>query len=212
MFNTTLNKKLTEYQLILGSNSPRRREILKNNLGIKEFVVIGSDFAEDLEKSDKTPLEYVQLTSKHKAEALLEVYKEKFSNKDAIILTCDTIVTANGRIFEKPKSKHEQRNYFEFYKKHPDLEVISAITTIKIKKDNISEYFDHSITKLKFKPNNDEVMTAYIESEEGLEVAGGFKYQELGCLLFSEISGDYYNVVGLPTSTFELLNRTVTES
>ncbi|KAI5949373.1 hypothetical protein KGF54_005608 [Candida jiufengensis] len=209
MFDTDLNQKLKNYQFILGSTSPRRQEILQNNLGINEFISIGSNFAEDLEKHDKSPLEYVQLTSKHKAEALLEVYKEQYNHNNTIILTCDTVVTSNGKIFEKPITKSEQKKFFDYYVEHPVLEVISALTTIKIVNDNITEYFDHSTTKLRFKPNNHDIINAYIESEEGLEVAGGFKYQQLGCLLFNDMIGDYYNVVGLPILTYDLLMKTI---
>ena len=58
--------------------------------------------------------------------------------------------------------------------------MISALTLIIIDKDNATtEFSDYTITKLRFKTDDDddEIINAYIESEEGLEVAGGFKYQ-----------------------------------
>ncbi|KAI5970160.1 hypothetical protein CANMA_000771 [Candida margitis] len=207
-FNTTLNQKLENYHLILGSTSPRRQEILSENLGISKFTTVASNFPEDLDKSQLRPLEYVQLTSRKKAEAIYEAHRSTFQ-QDALILTCDTIVTCNGGIFEKPMTRAEQAKFFDYFGLHKDIEVISAATVIKIKAGNATEYKDHATTRLSFSSGNDDIIRAYIESGEGLEVAGGFKYQQLGCLLFNEISGDYYNVVGLPTNTYALLSKAV---
>lgn len=200
MFNHPLVAKLEKYSCILGSQSPRRREILENNLGIKNFTIKVSTFEENLSKDDKTALEYVQLTSRHKGEAIIK--QSKFESP-TIILTCDTIISCSGKVFEKPLTKEKQREDFEYFNQHPELEVISALTVFKI--GETTEIFtDHSISKLKFKGDR-EINKAYIESEEGLEVAGGFKYQGLGCLLFDSMEGDYFNVVGLPVRVFSLL-------
>lgn len=212
-FNHPLIAKLKNYKLILGSTSPRRQEILKTNLGIHDFGILGSNFAEDLSKDDKSPLEYVQLTSKHKAEAIVTSLDIKENGGLAtLILTCDTIISCNNKVFEKPITKEVQRQFFNYFKQFPELQVISALTLIIIDKDNATtEFSDYTITKLRFKTDDDddEIINAYIESEEGLEVAGGFKYQELGGLLFESIDGDYLNVVGLPLKTFDLLNRSI---
>ncbi|KAI5965099.1 hypothetical protein KGF57_000892 [Candida theae] len=207
-FKTTLNKELEKYHLILGSTSPRRRQILAENFGITNFATIASNFPEDLAKSNVTPLAYVSLTSSKKAEAIYDTHRNTLEEK-TLILTCDTIVTSNGKIFEKPMTKSEQAKFFEYFRAHGDVEVISAITVFKVENGKVSEYRDHAITKLSFRTDNDDIVNAYIESGEGLEVAGGFKYQQLGCLLFDSISGDYYNVVGLPTNTYTLLCKAV---
>lgn len=206
--------KLKNYKLILGSTSPRRQEILKTNLGIQHFEILGSNFAENLSKDDKSPLEYVQLTSKHKAEAIVESLTNDVATNneemETLILTCDTIISCNNKVFEKPITKETQRQFFNYFKQFPELQVISALTLIKINKDNsTSQFSDYAITKLRFKTDDDEIINAYIESDEGLEVAGGFKYQELGGLLFESIDGDYLNVVGLPLKTFDLINRSI---
>ncbi|KAI3406569.2 hypothetical protein KGF56_000701 [Candida oxycetoniae] len=206
-FVTSVHQKLDKYRLVLGSTSPRRKEILETNFGISKFDVIGSNFAENLTKSDKTPLEYVILTSQRKAEALVKVVKENYSQEDIILITCDTVVSCNGEIFEKPGTKIEQARFFKYYSRYPKVNVISAVTIIKIRGSSILEFQNHCITKLEFKSNNEDVMNGYIDSEEGLEVAGGFKFQERGCLLFKEITGDYLNIVGLPTYTYDLLKR-----
>ncbi|CAD1812843.1 septum formation protein Maf [Candida parapsilosis] len=208
IFNTLLNEKLEKYNLILGSTSPRRQQILLQNFGVANFTISASNFPEDLDKSQITPLEYVQLTSRKKAEAIYQAHSDTFQS-ETLILTCDTIVTCNGKIFEKPMTQSKQAKFFEYFDTHKDIEVISAITVLKLNNGIVSEYQDHAVTKLSFKADNKDIIRAYIESGEGLEVAGGFKYQQLGCLLFDKISGDYYNVVGLPTNTYSLLLEAV---
>ncbi|CAI5760383.1 unnamed protein product [Candida verbasci] len=210
-FNHPLIKKLEEYQLILGSKSQRRKEILINNFGITNFVVVESQFDENLHKN-RTPLEYVQLTSKYKAINILDSI-----NKDGpptLILTCDTIIACNDKIFEKPITKLKQREYFNYFKQHRKIEVISALTLIKIDNRQVKYYQDYDITKLQFRDDDDDddanlLINSYIESEEGLQVAGGFKYQGKGCLLFKSMVGDYLNVVGLPSKTFDFLTRAI---
>lgn len=204
MFNHPLIAKLEKYNCILGSQSPRRKEILENNLGIKNFTTKASSFEENLAKDDKTPLEYVQLTSQHKGEAIIK--QSKFDSP-TIILTCDTIISCNGEVFEKPMTKEKQREFFEYFSRYSELEVISALTVFKVGKTT-EVFTDHSISKLKFKGDK-YINDAYIESKEGLEVAGGFKYQGLGCLLFDSMEGDYFNVVGLPVKVFSLLEKAV---
>lgn len=210
-FETALHKELAKYKLILGSTSPRRQEILQKNFGLFNFDILASNFAENLSKDDKTPLEYVSLTSKHKAEALLlrSEIRDKFETQPTILLTCDTVVACNGEIFEKPETKKEQRRFFNTFAQNGNVEVISAVTVIRCQGSLINEFVGYSITKLIFKPDNEETINAYIESEEGLQVAGGFKYQEKGCLLFKGMDGDYLNVVGLPTCTFDLLSKAI---
>ncbi|EGW29976.1 uncharacterized protein SPAPADRAFT_143987 [Spathaspora passalidarum NRRL Y-27907] len=208
MLNHPLYKQLSGYQIILGSKSPRRQEILRNNLGIDNFTIVESNFAEDLVIDD--PLEYVTATSHHKAKAILN--QNKF-DEPTIVITCDTIVSCNNHILEKPMTKEKQQEFFQIYKQYKEVQVISAVTIFKIDKDGkASEYADQCTSTLSFNDHEgaDDLVNAYIDSEEGLDVAGGFRFQEFGSLLFNSLQGDYFNVVGLPVSiTFELLSRAV---
>ncbi|CAK9442307.1 uncharacterized protein LODBEIA_P60500 [Lodderomyces beijingensis] len=210
-FNERL-KGLDEYGIILGSNSPRRREIMERNFGFENFQVMKSNFEEDLDQRGLTPLEYVKRTCQCKAEDLLATIEQeqRYCNENVVLLTCDTIVSCNGKIHEKPESRQEQVAMLAEYSRHPDLEVISAVSVYVIRRGvNIPrlELHDHCVTKLHFKSDNEDVVQAYVVSGEGLSVAGGFKYQEKGCLLFDEIEGDYYNVVGLPTIAYTMLAK-----
>lgn len=149
-------------------------------------------------------MEYVQLTSQHKGEAIIK--QSKFDSP-TIILTCDTIISCNGEVFEKPMTKERQREFFWIFQSIPGVRSDFSIDSIQSGKDNRSVYRSFHF---KIKIQGDKYINdAYIESKEGLEVAGGFKYQGLGCLLFDSMEGDYFNVVGLPVKVFSLLEKAV---
>lgn len=208
--------QLKDYKFILGSTSPRRYEILTKNLGIDNINVLGSNYPEDLSKKGISKEQYVQKTSSNKAKDILNSFSHKSPISKMIILTADTIVCCNDAIFEKPKTRTRQREMFDHYKTYGLVEVITAVTAIKVTLDgNNQQILDeqHSLTSTTLTYNrqlSDEVINSYIESGEGLSVAGGFKFQSRGSLLFSKIDGDYFNVVGLPvSSTYSLLQNLV---
>jgi septum formation protein len=97
---------------------------------------------------------------------------------------------------------------FEKYRNTGKIQVISALTVVKKLDGEIHTVCGTETTELVYNDDiSQEFIASYIESEEGLNVAGGFKFQEKGSVLFKHISGDYFNIVGLPVSkTFDLLH------
>lgn len=168
-----------------------------------------SNFEENLLKEEHTCQEYVSNTSLGKGEAVMKQLISQ-NGPSSVIVSSDTIITCNQEVFEKPQTKERQLEMFRKYCQHPDLEVITSVNVIKYDsatKDSVIKSAIE-ITKLRFNDElSDEFLQYYVDSEEGLHVAGGFKYQSLGCLLFKSIEGDYFNIVGLPASTtFRLLS------
>lgn len=186
------------------------------NLGIPrdQITILVPNFEEDLEKNGVTASNYVMETAKHKGLAIIEQLKsvEFGDDNDIIVLTSDTIVSSNEQIFEKPGTKDKQLDMFDYYKQYPNLKILTAVNIIKISRGCVIKWVsDLESTSLKFNDKlDDEFLKSYVDSQEGLNVAGGFKYQEIGSLLFTGIDGDYFNVVGLPVATtFRLLNEVV---
>lgn len=221
-FSPDIYTRLSQHKFILASTSIRRLEILTTNLGIplKSITIIAPDFEENLLKEGISASEYVNETSKHKGLAVIEQLKMglnqqddvvKASDEDIIILTSDTVISCDEKIFEKPGNKQTQFEMLKYYQKNKKLEVLTSINLIKLNKNHeiLKWESDLEITKLKFNLElDDDFLNSYIDCEEGLNVAGGFKYQSIGSLLFNGIDGDYFNVVGLPVSkTFQLLNK-----
>lgn len=198
----------SKYDIVLGSSSERRKQILQEVLKIPVNKILKPSFEENFSKQCE-PCEYVHMTSREK---MSHIIQENEFTKPTIIICCDTIINCNGTIVEKPITKQNQLDMFNSYKKHPQLQVISSIHVSKIDGTNTTEPIitgDEVITNLYFDVNiSNDILQQYVECEEGLEVAGGFKYQEMGNILFLSIDGDYFNVVGLPAKkTFELLKQ-----
>lgn len=205
-FDHPLFSRLKEYNFVLGSSSPRRREILAQNINIADFSVVKSTFEENLSK-ESSDVEYVTTTAAHKIESIVEQLEP---GHKYILLVADTVVSCGGRIFEKPETPSRQLDMLRHYRSHPnDIRVITAVHLCEIDatKTIVKRLLDYESTSLCFRADlSDAQLQYYVDSEEGLEVAGGFKYQSLGCLLFSGIQGDYFNVVGLPAAkTFSML-------
>lgn len=197
---------------MLGSSSPRRKEILSQNLNVSNFIVVKSTFEENLSKDGISDVEYVTTTAEHKVTSIID---QLLPETSFVLLVADTVVSCGGKIFEKPGTHEKQMLMLQHYRDHPnDIRVVTAVRVCVIGKDKTiqSELLDYETTSLKFNSElSDEQLQYYVDSEEGLDVAGGFKYQSLGSLLFSGIDGDYFNVVGLPAAkTFYLLDKLLT--
>lgn len=211
MINHPLYLELNKYTFVLASTSARRLEILNNNLQIRDIEIIASDFEENLSKSEYSNIDYVKNTALEKGKSVLKKLEEKLFQNDYLILSSDTIISCNGKVYEKPGTKETQFQMFQDYKRNRELQVITSVNVFKTQGGSSKVFSDVAITTLKFDDDlPDEFLHHYIESEEGLNVAGGFMYQSLGSLLFKSINGDYFNVVGLPVNTtFKLLLKAV---
>lgn len=206
-FNHPLYQKLEEYDFYLASTSPRRLEILLDNLKVQNIKVVPSEFEENLLKAETSPSVYVERTSKKKGEAVLKRLQNEGDSDKFIVLSSDTIIACNNKVFEKPITKDVQLSFFHYYRLNPHLQVITSVNVIKYEAGSVIYRHGLEITDLYFNEGlSDEFLQYYVDSEEGLNVAGGFKYQCLGSLLFKRLEGDYFNVVGLPVSkTFQVL-------
>ena len=177
----TLQKKL-----ILGSKSPRRRELLKG-LDIP-FEVLTQDidevYPEDLDQS-KIP----GYLSKLKATAF-----EKEIENGAIILTSDTIVLQDGKILTKPENRsHATQMLHQLSgKKH------EVITGVCLKTKAFEEVFSDQTT-VYFKQLKSEEINYYLEKYKPYDKAGSYGIQEwIGYIGIKRIEGCFFNVMGLP--------------
>ena len=181
-----LNINLSNYNIILGSKSPRRKEIL-NKMGIN-FKITHIDFNEQADLSK--PIEDI-------AESIAFQKSNEFNhlNKNDILICADTIVAVGNEIFGKPKTKQEA---FEMLsklsgKKH------KVITGVTIKSNKKNKIF-HETTFVNFKKLNEEEINYYIEKYNPLDKAGAYAIQEwIGLVGIKKIEGSYFNVVGLPS-------------
>lgn len=177
------------YKIILGSQSPRRKELLEGmdlDFTVKVIEIDESNFPSDL------PLENVpEYIAIEKGKAHLAIIKD-----DELVITSDTIVIYNGEIFGKPKSKEEATAMLKKLSgnKH---EVISGVClTSKHKTVSFSDK-----TTVQFKALSDELIDYYLEKYKPYDKAGSYGIQEwIGYVGITSIEGAYFNVMGLPVA------------
>ena len=168
--------------VILASNSPRRKELLARE-GI-DFKTIPSNYNE-IENFGLTPQKYVEYLAFNKAKSVFEVNK-------GVVIGADTIVVFNGKILGKPKDKDDAIFMLKTLSSSTH-EVITGYSIISKEKSITG----NEITKVTFKSLTDKQIVDYVNTGSPLDKAGAYGIQD-GDFLVEKIVGDYDNVVGLP--------------
>lgn len=178
--------------LILGSNSPRRKEILE--FFSIPFTQVSSGFDEDAIPFSQNPEHFAQEIARSKAHSLRSQFPEH------ILLTADTIVTLDGKYFGKPKNTQEAIEMLSFLsgKKHF---VYTALCILHKNKEFLK--VEKSAIELHHLSQNQIVN--YIQTIPSFDKAGGYAIQKCGSLIVKRIEGCYYNVMGLPIQTLHQL-------
>ena len=170
--------------LLLASNSPRRKELL-TQLGYQfDIVMIVVD---ESYPSDLKPHEIAEYVSAKKAKAFNV-------NENEILLTSDTIVALDQKILLKPKDENEA---FEMIKSlSGKVHQVYTAFTLKTVDSEISKT---SKTDVEFSEISDEEIKFYIKTYKPFDKAGSYGIQEwLGMAKIKNISGSFYSVMGLP--------------
>lgn len=172
-------------ELILGSQSPRRREIL--NFFNLPFRQISPNFDEEAIPFSGNPVDYVQVLSKGKADSLADRFPE------ALILAADTVVYREGKIYGKPKDDQEAYQFLS--ELQGQWHSVYTGLTLNVQGRDFHEVAE---TKVLFNPLTHEQMKNYHQVLHFADKAGGYMIQGSGSLIVNRIEGCYYNVVGLP--------------
>ncbi|MBG66210.1 MAG: septum formation protein Maf [Flavobacteriales bacterium] len=179
-------KNLVKYNIILASNSIRRRNLLKK-LNLK-FNIVNTSQKENFPNSLKTNQVPIFLAEKKNNHIQIK--------NDQLIITADTIVVLNQKILNKPKSKIEAFEMLNNLSKKQHR-VITGVN-IRTTKDNISF---SSETKVNFVQLSDDEIKYYINNYNYSDKAGSYGIQEwIGMIAVKKINGCFYNVMGLPIS------------
>lgn len=178
---------LNSYNIVLASNSPRRKELLER-LGIKFKIrtLLGVDesFPNELQGA-----EVAKYISKKKADA----YKETMGEND-LIITADTIVCIDNQILGKPKNTAEAVSMLSRLSGRTH-EVITGVTVLsKSKCENFAV-----TSQVKFATLTEEEINYYINNFLPFDKAGAYGIQEwIGLIAVEELHGSFFNVMGLP--------------
>ncbi len=172
-------------KLILASGSPRRKEILAS-AGV-HFSVLVSDADETLPEGISAT-EAVALLASRKAHAVAPL------TEGAYILAADTVVEAYGSILGKPKDRADALRMLTLlsgsgHAVHTGFSIISPDGT---------EFTATETTYVTFDELSPEELSEYLDSGEPYDKAGAYAIQGLASRYICGITGDYFNVVGLP--------------
>ena len=190
---------MTEKHIILASNSPRRKELLKQAGFI--FTVIPSNVEEVITETE--PKEIVKELSGQKAKNIFDnLSKESAAN--GLILGADTVVAWENEkgmfsILGKPKDKEDAFAMLKNLQGKTHF-VYTGVTLIWQEDGQVQKESFAVETKVTFYPMSETEIKDYIETGEPMDKAGAYGIQGKGAVYVKEIAGDYNNVVGLPLS------------
>jgi septum formation protein len=183
--------------IILGSNSPRRKELLAG-LGIDFIVDTGNTFEEVYEAG--TPHERIpEVLSEGKSYGFHRPLEE-----GEILITSDTLVLCEDRVMGKPRSREEAFDMLRFLSGRGH-KVITAITL----RDKHNCKTSSDTANVYFKELSDREIEYYIDNFKPFDKAGAYGIQEwIGYIGIGKIEGSFFTIMGLPVHLVynELLN------
>jgi len=175
-------------KVILASNSPRRKELLKN-INIP-FEIKVKDTPDETYPNNLTKTEIPEFLAIKKA----SFYNDETEQPGTILITADTIVYCKNRVLGKPENYEEAYDMLKLLsgKEH---EVITGVAITSKEKQIVF----NSVTRVFFKELTNNEINYYIRTFKPYDKAGAYGIQEwIGMVGIEKIDGSYYNVVGLP--------------
>ena len=184
-------------ELILASNSPRRKKIL-TDMGL-DYKIIPSNYDEKLESDDFTYDKIEDLAT----QKCLDVVRRVDNN--SLVIAADTIVVLHNKILGKP---HTKENAYKMLKElsgetHMVVTSICAINTHTNRAATIS-----TTSYVRFTDWSDDMIHSYVDTYKPLDKAGSYGIQELPPNYVDKFEGSFENIVGLaPESVQAVLKQ-----
>ncbi len=176
---------LKQYDILLGSASPRRRELL-GTLGL-DFTVKTISGIEETYPTSLAPEQIPLYLSQLKASAYTLTPMQ-------LLITADTVVINGGMVLGKPSDRTDAIRMLRSLssKTHKVVTGVSITTQQKSRSFSVE-------TLVTFDELSDEEISHYVDTYEPFDKAGAYGIQEwIGCIAVSRIEGSFYNVIGLP--------------
>lgn len=173
--------------IFLASKSKRRQKILQN-LGIN-FKTTSAD-ADESNVPDLPPDEYVSGLAARKLRA---AKAGRNFDDDDLIICADTVVSYDGLIMGKPKSKEDAFTMLtmlsgNWHQVYTGLAIAMG--------DKLA--VDYEVTRVKFRELSAAEIEKYVDSGEPMDKAGAYGIQDTAGIFAEGIEGDFFNIVGLP--------------
>lgn len=178
---------LKKYKVILASNSPRRKELLAGlgvDYEVRTLPDVDESYPDALQGAD-IPL-YI---AKEKADAY-----QNMLQPGELMITADTIVWLDGRVLGKPKDREDALCMLrDMSGRTHEVFTGVCITTTEWQRSFAAQ------TEVRFAELSEEEITYYVDKFQPMDKAGAYGVQEwIGFIGVENISGSYYNIMGLP--------------
>ena len=178
---------MMKYNIILASNSPRRKELLAGlDVQFEVRIIPGIDesYPETLPTMDIA--EYI-------AQKKAKAYRETMAD-DELIITADTIVVLDDKVLGKPKDAEEARCMLHALSGKTHQVVTGVVLTTK----ELQKHFS-VVSNVTFKTLSDNEIDYYVDTYKPMDKAGAYGIQEwIGYVGVTRLEGSYFNVMGLP--------------
>ena len=178
-------------QLILASQSPRRKRLLKQ-LGVK-FAVAENTFTETKHKNG-SPQKHVIENALGKARSVAMQYK------NALVIGADTAVVFKQKVLGKPKDNNEAVSFLHMLQGNTHA-VYTGLALIDTKKNKILTGYVKTLVTVR--TLTEQELKAYLTLINPLDKAGAYAIQGPGSIVVEKIDGCFYNVVGFPIAKLE---------
>ncbi len=172
--------------VILASQSPRRRELL-GRMGIEDFLIRPAR-GEEVVDPALSPAELVETLSQQKA-----AEAASSAGPEDLVIAADTVVAIDGQVLGKPRDQQEAFRMLSTLSGREHT-VYTGVTVCQ----GDRRLTEHEATAVRFRPLSEGEIWNYIRTGEPMDKAGAYGIQDYGAMLVERISGDYFNVVGLP--------------
>ena len=178
---------LEKYKVILASGSPRRRELmagLGGNYEVRILPDVDESYPDTLQ-GEEIPL-YI---AKEKADAYIPMMQP-----DELIITADTIVWLDGKVLGKPRDREDALQMLRTMsgRTHKVFTGV-CITTTDWQRSFTAQ------TEVRFATLSEDEIIYYVDNFKPMDKAGAYGVQEwIGFIGVENISGSYYNIMGLP--------------
>jgi septum formation protein len=186
------------YQLVLASESPRRKEILESAGFI--FEVVPVKVSEIPDKNLNVDEQILDIAGR-KSKVAFSLVKTML-DKPFVLLAADTMVVYHDQALGKPNNPQEAYDFLKLLSGQTH-EVKTAVVLVESRGGAQASHLETS--RVIFRKLSDREIWTYIQSGEPLDKAGAYAIQGQGRNFVQELIGDYNNVVGLPLKSFENL-------
>ena len=184
--------ELDKFLLVLGSQSPRRKELL-GWLNIP-FEIVTADLDEISHETDPADIA-VDLASQkaHAVSKKIDIAKHPF------VISSDTIVVLNNKIYGKPKDVNEAKVILSELSDKTHF-VITGVSFYFFDRQmqKMKEHLFYDSTEVTFNEITPDLMENYLATKDSLDKAGAYGIQGPSLTFISNVNGSYSNVVGFP--------------